>query len=212
MNSFISYISGGWYEQEDDFVDEYTYQEDGWHALTYRGKGYQRDGVVEIVREKGVANALRILCENKLVNVDCEFESNSFRYKRIEEMKLNDNVDAEDDINNIANIYDQLIKLGIVIEGCMFVRTDNKLLLQLPARISQYLGAEGPEKTRIKYYRSDIIEKCVPKGMDHKKVMNKIWGEQEIEEMEEIEDMREVYRGDYWDSIEVKNERYVPRR
>lgn len=92
-------------------------------------------------------------------------------------------IPSENDIKEIGKIYHKLIKLGITVGKCTFVRNDRgKILIQLPQIVSIYRNKNKTKYPRYDYTHSDYVQKSLPYGLNSWEVLYFSFVFEEIEE------------------------------
>lgn len=108
-------------------------------------------------------------------------QGNLFLYKDSYELSY-----IEDDYEEIAKIYERLIRLGIVVGTCKFIRHEGKVMM---TDITKICVCRNNVEAKNTYLRTNCIQKSIPRGMNVEKLRKLIFEEKcgENDERPEIE-------------------------
>lgn len=82
----------------------------------------------------------------------------------------------EDVYGKIATVYKKLIKMGIVVESCKFVKNGPyKVHMQMPTGLTIYTPDDKEDIASHVYYENDFIKNSIPAGMNYEKLVKLIW-------------------------------------
>lgn len=161
-------------------VDEYTNSDGDYDnsELMYSGKIYKNkeEKTVMIKCDEGRSEILYFLFMTGQTNIDRIDEEETFFYKEQEAI-----APTGEDYKKIANIYKFLMRVGILMESCEFVRGENGgVLLQLPRGLIMYTMKDKEKVARHNYLYSDCIDLSMLKREMGDEVMKLIFTEEEM--------------------------------
>lgn len=155
----ISYMYG-------EFEFEYTITKEGVVKAEYNVK-------TKCVVKEGMTKALIKCVGGDMKILKMLIDSGIVYFELIKEdedgtciNKLPEVDDIFGDYSDIVSIYEKLIKMGILVNKCTFVRNkDGVVMMQLPRDMMMLVVEDKEETARSEYLTGDFIDNSIPKGM-----------------------------------------------
>lgn len=151
---------------------------------SYTGNVSLHGDILTLKHENGYPHVLIELYHAGIIDIHGLEDSKGEIYFKLKQ----ELIPREGDMQEIAEIYIDLVNIGILAEYCKFIR-NGKIFMQLPRLVTKFTDVEKVKIANIALRSySDTIIKSIPKGIDYETLKKLIWRTKEEELIEMMEE------------------------